>query len=87
MVAYFFAPLAIFVGATSLNARRHGALRRWICTLGLVAVAVDTVGTLAPLFRTGPLAPGSWFVAVAFIVPMLWIAAISIAMVRTPAQR
>ncbi len=87
LAAYFFAPFAIFVGAASLNARRHGVLPRWISSLGFIAVAVDAVGTLAPLFRTGPLAPGSFFVVIGFVAPMLWIIAISIAMVRTPLSR
>lgn len=87
LTAYFFAPLAVFVGAASLNARRHGALPRWITSLGFLAVAVDIIATLAPLFRAGPLAPGSYCVIVGFFVPMLWILAISIAMVRTPISR
>jgi len=87
MAAYFFAPFAIFVGAVSLNARRHRTLPRWINGLGLVAVAVDAIGTLAPLFRSGPLAPGGSYVVVGFFVPMLWIIAISIAMARTPLPR
>ncbi|MDQ6931771.1 MAG: hypothetical protein M3160_01205 [Candidatus Eremiobacteraeota bacterium] len=87
LAAYFFAPLAIFVAAASLNARRHGALPRWIISLGFVAVAVDVIATLAPLFRAGPLAPGGFFVIIGFFVPMLWILAISIAMARTPLSR
>lgn len=87
LAAYFFAPFAVFVGAASLNARRHGVLPRWISSLGFIAAAVDAVGTLAPLFRGGPLAPGGFFVVIGFVVPMLWITAISIALVRTPSSR
>ncbi|MDQ6826244.1 MAG: hypothetical protein M3Z14_03480 [Candidatus Eremiobacteraeota bacterium] len=87
LASYFFAPFAIFVGAASLSVRRHHALPIWLSSLGFVAVAVDGIGTLAPFFRSGPLAPGAIYVVLGFFVPMIWIIAISLAMIRTPGMR
>ena len=75
--------VATFFAAASLAAAGTGALPRWAVSTGLVAAAVQLVTTLAVVASSGFFAAGEAFGFLGFFVAVVWIIAVSIAMLRS----